>query len=94
MWQTNGDLTVVDGHTRLAAAALAELETVETYVHYFHDEDAALEYAIRNQRDRRNLTAAEILRCVQVLDRRGTAGRPKLASTEANSQRDGWGRLW
>lgn len=74
VWQTNGGLTVVDGHTRLAAASLAELETVETYVHYFNDEDAALEYAIRNQRDRRNLTGAEILRCVQVLDRRASHG--------------------
>lgn len=43
-------------------------------VHYFHDEDAALEYAIRNQRDRRNLTGAEILRCVQVLDKRHSHG--------------------
>jgi hypothetical protein len=35
-----------------------------------------------------NVTEAEILRCVQVLDRRGTAGRPKLASAEANSPMD------
>lgn len=74
VWKTDDGLTVVDGHTRLAAASLADLETVETYVHHFHDEDAALEYAIRNQRDRRNLTAAEILRCVQVLDKRHSHG--------------------
>jgi len=88
VWQTDGGLTVVDGHTRLAAAALAELDVVETYVHYFNDEDAALEYAIRNQRDRRNLTGAEILRCVQVLDKRASHGGDRKsdaikASTEA-----------
>lgn len=89
VWQTNGDLTVVDGHTRLAAAALAELETVETYVHYFNDEDAALEYAIRNQRNRRNLTGAEILRCVQVLDRRKQPGeRTDLAPAGARLPMD------
>ena len=35
-----------------------------------------------------NVTEAEILHCVQVLDKRGTAGRPKLASAEANSPMD------
>jgi hypothetical protein len=41
------------------------------------DEDAALEYAIRNQRDRRNMTAGDILRCVAALDQRKTVnGRP------------------
>ena len=37
---------------------------------YFQTEDDALEYAIHNQRNRRNLTAAEMLNCVRVLDER------------------------
>jgi len=54
----------------------------------FDTEQEALEYAIRCQRNRRNLTAAEIVQCVAELDKRRTAGRPtadKLASQDANS---------
>lgn len=73
LWGT----VLVDGHTRLQAAVACGLETVETFSHEFPDEDAALEYAIRNQRDRRNMTAGDILRCVAALDQRKTAnGRP------------------
>lgn len=73
LWGT----VLVDGHTRLQAAVACGLETVETFSHEFPDEDAALEYAIRNQRDRRNMTAGDILRCVAALDQRKTVnGRP------------------
>jgi protein gp37 len=65
---------LVDGHTRLRAAVACGLETVETFGHEFADEDAALEYAIKNQRDRRNMTAGDILRCVAALDQRKTRG--------------------
>ena len=70
LWGT----VLVDGHTRLQAAVACGLETVETFSHEFPDEDAALEYAIRNQRDRRNMTAGDILRCVAALDQRKQRG--------------------
>ena len=70
LWGT----VLVDGHTRLLAAVACGLETVETFNHEFQDEDAALEYAIRNQRDRRNMTAGDILRCVAALDQRASHG--------------------
>ncbi|MFA6717277.1 MAG: hypothetical protein WCS27_17995, partial [Victivallaceae bacterium] len=38
----------------------------------FPDEDAALEYAIKCQRNRRNLSDQEILQCVSELDKRRT----------------------
>jgi len=89
LWGT----VLVDGHTRLRAAVACGLETVETFNHEFQDEDAALEYAIRNQRDRRNMTAGDILRCVAALDQRKqrgadhgnqhTGGKQAMASTEA-----------
>jgi ParB-like chromosome segregation protein Spo0J len=63
---------LVDGHTRVAAAKAAGLEDVYAVMHEFADEDAALRYAIHCQRDRRNLSEAEILRCVQELDKRKT----------------------
>lgn len=65
---------VIDGHTRLQAARAAGLSEVETWAHDFADETDALEYAIHNQRNRRNLTAAEIVRCVAALDERKQQG--------------------
>lgn len=65
-----GDNVVLDGHTRLQAATQAGVQDVPTHVHTFDDEDAALEYTIHNQRDRRNMTDADIIRCVMALDRR------------------------
>ena len=74
VWRDVGKLVVVDGHTRLQAATEAGLGEVETYAHEFTDETEALEYAIRNQSRRRNLTAAELLRCVEALDVRKQRG--------------------
>jgi len=78
--------TVVDGHTRYQAAVEAGLERVPVHPHAFADEAAALEYAIHNQRDRRNLTDADILRCVAALDQRKPQGqRTDLAQSCAKS---------
>jgi protein gp37 len=79
---------LVDGHTRLRAAVACGLETVETFGHEFADEDAALEYAIKNQRDRRNMTAGDILRCVAALDQRKQRGGDRK-SEEAKSKVSG-----
>jgi ParB family chromosome partitioning protein len=57
--------------SHLADASAAGLTEVWVYLHAFESEQQALEYAIRNQRNRRNLTAGEILRCVAALDQRG-----------------------
>jgi len=67
IWAERG--VVLDGHTRLVAAKQAGIQTVPTHRHSFKDQDTALEYAVHNQRDRRNLTDAEILHCVEALDR-------------------------
>jgi protein gp37 len=63
------------------------IEDIPTIESYFENEDDALEYAIHNQRNRRNLTPAEILKCVEVLYQRkqrggnnnpyGRAGKPE-----------------
>ena len=70
------NMTVVDGHTRLKSAIAAGLETVPVICRQFEDESEALEYAIRNQRNRRNLTDGELLQCLQRLDQRKRVGRP------------------
>jgi ParB family chromosome partitioning protein len=75
---------VVDGHTRLEAAKKANLPTVFVAEKDFDSEDAALAYAISRQRDRRNLTDADILRLVAELDKRKKSGeRTDLAPSEA-----------
>ncbi len=70
------NMTVVDGHTRLKSAIAAGLETVPVICRQFEDESEALDYAIRNQRNRRNLTDGELLQCLQRLDQRTRVGRP------------------
>jgi len=53
---------------------------------------AAVEYAIHSQRDRRNLSDADLLRWIEEVDKRRKAGRPeggeeKLPSVEGNKKR-------
>jgi ParB family chromosome partitioning protein len=61
-------LYVVDGHTRLVAAKQVGLSPVYVARVKFTDKEAALQYAIHNQRDRRNITDADILRCIEAVD--------------------------
>ncbi len=65
---------LIDGHTRLMAATIADIKSVPIIWHSFQDEDAAVEYAIHCQRDRRNLTDADVLRWVSELDKRRKHG--------------------
>jgi len=69
--------TVIDGHTRLLAAITLGIPGVPIVFREFADENKALEYAINSQRNRRNLTDAELLRCLSELDKRKKVGRPK-----------------
>ena len=77
---------VIDGHTRLEAARRAGIVQIYCREFPFRDEDTALAYAIHNQRNRRNITEAELLRCIEAVDKRREAGRPpkELASDDAN----------
>jgi hypothetical protein len=58
----------IDGHTRLKAAKASDLKTIPVLQKEFKDEQDALNYAIHNQRDRRNISDAELLRCIAVID--------------------------
>lgn len=82
------EMIVVDGHTRRQAAIEAKTEVIVCF-HDFKDDDDAMDYAIANQRDRRNLTDAELASLVLAVDSRKKAGRPtsekELASSDANS---------
>jgi ParB family chromosome partitioning protein len=69
--------TVVDGHTRLLAARKLGIPSVPIVFREFANEREALKYAIDSQRNRRNLTDAELLRCLSELDKRQKGGHPK-----------------
>ena len=83
LWEGH-DLTVIDGHTRLAAAQKLLFARIPVILKKFKDEGEALEYAIESQVNRRNLTDAELLNCLTELDKRKKTGPAKsLASREA-----------
>lgn len=83
---------LIDGHTRLMIADELGVTYVPDIEKYFETEDDALEYAIHNQRNRRNLTTAEIVNCVSILDERkrrggdnnpyGRAGKPEESKAQ------------
>ena len=71
VWESH-DSIVIDGHTRLRAARNAGVFEVPVMLKPFPDENAALEYAIKCQRNRRNLKDFEIMNCLEELDKRMT----------------------
>ena len=78
------NMTVIDGHTRLAAARKLMFPQIPAIIKNFKDESDALEYAIKTQRNRRNLTDAELLNCLTELDKRKKTGPARsLASRDA-----------
>jgi len=79
------DMTVIDGHTRLAAAKKLMFPLIPAIIKTFKDEAEALEYAIRTQRNRRNLTDAELFRCLNELDKRYKTTEELRASREART---------
>ena len=77
---------VIDGHTRLDAAEAAGLTEVPVEQKEFRDEKEALEYAIHNQRDRRNLSEAELLRCIEAVDKPLTKKEAGLKGKKAEGK--------
>ena len=68
IWQ--GKNLLIDGHTRLLAAKEVGIQEVTVNERNFADEDEAVEYAIRCQKNRRNLEDKDIFQCIAVLDKR------------------------
>lgn len=67
LWEK--DNILVDGHTRLIAAQEAGLENVPALLKPFESEDDAILYAFHLQRNRRNLSDEQIIRCLEILDK-------------------------
>ena len=69
--------TVIDGHTRLKAAEICGILDVPVFEHKFSSEEEAIDYAVKNQRNRRNLTDVELYHYLSIVDKEKKAGRPK-----------------
>jgi len=59
---------VVDGHTRFTAARELEMEKVPVVLKSFDNEDDAVLYSFHIQRNRRNMSDEDILKCLALLD--------------------------
>jgi len=73
-WKGQKEPVCIDGHTRLRAAINVGIEEVPIWTHEFDSEQEAIEHAIKLQQNRRNMTDADILVCVAVLDSKRTRG--------------------
>jgi ParB family chromosome partitioning protein len=70
VWKkADGTRVLIDGYTRVRAAEELGFLRVTAYEKTFASEAEALAYAIHTQRDRRNLSDAELLRLIELVDR-------------------------
>jgi hypothetical protein len=89
-WEGQKEPVCIDGHTRLRAAINQGIDQIPVFTHELNTEQEALELAIHLQRNRRNMTDAEILLCVEKLDKRRPRGGDRK-SEEAGSKPQGCG---
>ena len=68
IWHVDGKYILIDGHHRREGALRAGLYDVPCYLHEFAFIDNALKYAITLQTERRNLSDAELLKALKVVD--------------------------
>ena len=90
VWE--GRNIVVDGHTRFAAARALGLEEVPVVFKAFDNEDDAVLYSFHIQRNRRNMSDDDILRCLEWLDKiqvpeKEASPAPKMTRKETNELR-------
>lgn len=79
----DGTRVLIDGYTRVSAAESLGLLHVTAYEKTFTSEAEALAYAIHTQRDRRNLSDAELLRLIELLDQPQEGFRSTIAPNGA-----------
>ncbi len=75
IWERDGAYILIDGHHRREAALACNLHEVPCYLHTFDSVDDALEYALLEQTERRNLSDADLIKALKVVDEIKTRGR-------------------
>ena len=84
VWRkSDGTRVLIDGYTRVSAAESLGLLHVTAYEKTFASEADALTYAIHTQRDRRNLSDAELLRLIELVDQPQEGFRSTIAPNGA-----------
>lgn len=83
VWMTDKPV-VLDGHTRLQVALSLGIEEVPVVLKEFSDIADALDYAVGQQIERRNITLAEMIRYIEVADQLAKRGRKKLEPDGSN----------
>jgi ParB family chromosome partitioning protein len=83
----DGARILIDGYTRVRAAEELGLLRVTAYEKTFASEAEVLAYAIHTQRDRRNLSDAELLRLIELVDQPQCGFNTAVASIEATDTR-------
>ncbi len=91
-WKGQKEPVCIDGHTRLRAAINVGIEEVPIWIHEFDSEQEAIDHAIKLQQNRRNMTDAELMVCVALLDSkrpRGGDRRSEQAKSKPSSDGNG-----
>ncbi len=89
-WEGQNEPVCIDGHTRLRAAINVGIEEVPIWTHEFDSEQEAMEHAIKLQQNRRNMTDAELIVCVALLDsKRPRGGDRKSEQAKSKPSSDG-----
>jgi ParB family chromosome partitioning protein len=84
VWKkSDGTRVLIDGYTRVRAAEQLGLLRVTAYEKIFTSEAEALSYAVHTQKDRRNLSDAELLRLIEIVDQPQEGFNTTLAAFEA-----------
>ncbi len=88
VWKKHdGTRVLIDGYTRVRAAEELGLLRVTAYEKTFASEAEALAYAIHTQKDRRNLSDAELLRLIEFVDQPQEGFHSTIAVIEANGEK-------
>lgn len=88
VWRkSDGTRVLIDGYTRVRVAEELGLLRVTAYEKTFASEAEALAYAIHTQKDRRNLSDAELLRLIELVDQPQEGFNTAVASVEATDGR-------
>jgi len=88
----DSDNNIIDGHQRVAAAKKAGLKSVPAVRRTFKTKGAVVEYAVRTQTARRNLSGGALLKLLNVVDKpkpKGGAQKPKAESGKAGKKKSG-----
>jgi hypothetical protein len=89
-WNGQEEPVCIDGHTRLKAAINAGIEELPVWTHKFNSEQEALEKAIKLQQNRRNMSDADIIVCVALLDsKRPRGGDRRSEQAKSKPKSDG-----